>query len=107
MLNYQNYNAKLFYMPSLISTTEFCERYHIEYSFITSLEQSGLIHITKVEETPFIDTEAISELEKYVRLHYDLDINVQGIEAIIHLLQRVEEMKEEINALKNRLSIYE
>ncbi len=91
----------------LISTAEFCDHYHIEYSFITSLEQSGLIQITKVEETPFIDIDAINELEKYVRLHYDLNINLQGIEAIIHLLHRVEDMQEEIVALKNRLKIYE
>lgn len=94
-------------MQQLIPTTEFCDHYHIEYSFITSLEQSGLIQITKVEETPYIDINALDELEKYVRLHYDLDINLQGIEAIIHLLARMESMREEILELRNRLSLYE
>ena len=91
----------------LISTAEFCDHYHIEYSFITSLEQSGLIEIKKIEEIPFIDIDSINQLEKYMRLHYDLDINLQGIEAIIHLLNRVENMKQEIIELKNRLRIYE
>ena len=94
-------------MHNLISTTEFCEHYHIEYSFISSLEESGLLHITKVEESPFIDLDSVGELEKYVRLHYDLEINLQGIEAIIHLLRRVREMQEEIIELKNRLKVYE
>ena len=94
-------------MQHLISTTEFCDHYHIEYSFISSLEASGLIQITKVEETPFIETDRISELEKYIRLHYDLDINLQGIEAISHLLLRMEVMREEIVELKNRLKMYE
>jgi hypothetical protein len=42
-----------------------------------------------------------------VRLHYDLDINLEGIEAITYLLNRVKNMQAEIIALKNRLRLYE
>ena len=49
----------------------------------------------------------LSEIEKLVRLHYDLDINLEGIEAITYLLNRVKNMQAEIILLKNRLSIYE
>ena len=48
-----------------------------------------------------------SELEKFIRLYRDLEINPEGIDTIIHLLNRLEEMQEKINNLQNRLSIYE
>jgi hypothetical protein len=42
-----------------------------------------------------------------MRLHYDLDINLEGIEAITCLLDRVRSMQEEIRELRNRLGVYE
>jgi hypothetical protein len=42
-----------------------------------------------------------------MRLHYDLDINLEGIEAITSLLNRVKSMQEEIRELRNRLEGYE
>jgi hypothetical protein len=43
------------------------------------------------------------KLEKFVRLHYDLDINLEGIETINYLLERIEEMQKEIVNLRNKL----
>jgi chaperone modulatory protein CbpM len=37
-----------------------------------------------------------------IRLHNELEINVAGIEAITHLLERVEQMQEEMRRLRNR-----
>jgi chaperone modulatory protein CbpM len=95
-------------MPEhLISTDEFCTHYKVEYSFIDSLQQHGLIEITTIDEHSFIDHDHLKNVERLVRLHYDLDINLEGIEAITYLLNRVKDMQEEIIALKNRLSLYE
>ena len=95
-------------MPEhLISTDEFCTHYKVEYSFIDSLQQHGLIEITTIDEHSFIDHDHLKNVEKLVRLHYDLDINLEGIEAITYLLNRVKDMQDEIIALKNKLSIYE
>ena len=91
----------------LIPAAEFCEHHKVEYTFITALEKSGLIKITTIEQDSFIDTSELTELERFIRFHYDLDINLQGIEAIIHLLNRMQQMQEEIISLKNKLSIYE
>ena len=74
---------------------------------MNSLEQMGLIEITIIEQNRFIDTERLLDLEKFVRLHYELDINLEGIEAITYLLQKVKSLQEEINSLKNRLYLYE
>ncbi|MBA2250376.1 MAG: chaperone modulator CbpM [Chitinophagaceae bacterium] len=94
-------------MENLIPADDFCTYYKVEYSFINSLEEYGLIELIRTEKTKFIDINKLHDLEKLVRLHYDLDINLEGIEAITHLLQRVEDMQQEIILLRNKLSLYE
>jgi len=90
-----------------ILITEFCECHHIQYSFINSLNEFGLLEIKVIEENEYIDPEQLRELEKMMRLHYELDINMQGIDAIKHLLDRVSELQDEIRILRNRLKRYE
>jgi len=91
----------------LISVDEFCANHNIEISFISSMEQTGLIEITTIKEIGFINAEQLQQLEKFIRLYYDLDINLEGIETITHLLQRMNSMHDEILMLRNRLRLYE
>jgi MerR HTH family regulatory protein len=91
----------------LIALDEFCVNHGIEISFISSLHQTGLIEITTVKETGFIEADQLQQLEKFVRLYYDLDINLEGIETINHLLQRINSLHNEITELRNRLRLYE
>jgi hypothetical protein len=91
----------------LILAEEFCTYYKIQLSFINNLNQFGLIEITSVEEKPYIPQSQLQKLEQIIRLHDDLDINLEGIDAITHLLDRVKSLQAEIAGLKNRLSIYE
>jgi len=92
---------------NLIPADEFCTSHNIEISFISSLQEAGLIEISTVEETEYIHESQLNELEKIVRLYYEPDINLEGIETVIHLLQRINDMKDEITILKNRLRLYE
>ena len=85
----------------MIPAKDFCLYHNIEYSFIASLEDSGLITVTSVEESAFIPAEELDKLEKFVRLHYELEINIEGIETIYHLLQKIEQMQREILQLRN------
>ncbi|MCX6320345.1 MAG: MerR family transcriptional regulator [Bacteroidia bacterium] len=85
----------------------FCANHNIEISFISLLQQTGLIEITTVKETGFIDSNQLQQLEKIVRFYYELDINLEGIETITHLLKRVNSLQDEIIALRNRLRLYE
>jgi hypothetical protein len=91
----------------LIAVDEFCANHNIEVSFVRSLQQSGLIEITVVEECGFIDGDQLGSLEKFTRMHYDMDINLEGIETITHLLQQINSMHDEIISLRNRLRFYE
>ena len=90
-----------------IPATEFCMHYNVEYSFISSLQESGLIEITTIEEKGFIPSNQLQQLEKFVRLHNDLDINIAGIEAIAHLLDKVNTIQHEVAMLRSRLKLYE
>ena len=92
---------------NLISANEFCLHNNIEISFIQSLQEYGLVELTNIEETLFIDSGRLSEVEKMTRLHYDLNINLEGIDAIINLLRQLEMVQDEISLLRNKLRVYE
>jgi hypothetical protein len=91
----------------LIPAEEFCTYYNIDVSFIQSLEEFGLIEVTTVEERGFIAPDQLKDLEQFVRLYYDLGINLEGIDAITNILQKVRNLQHEIYQLRNRLYTYE
>jgi chaperone modulatory protein CbpM len=90
-----------------IPATEFCAGHQIELSFIRTLHESGLIETTILEGTLFLPSTELRELERLTRLHYEMDINLEGVEAISHLLRRVSDMQEEILSLRNKLRFYQ
>lgn len=92
---------------NLIAVNEFCINHNIEISFIISLQQYGLIEITTIKETEFIDAGQLQQLEKFMRFYFELDINLEGIETISHLLQRINALQAENTALRNSLRLYD
>ncbi len=92
---------------NLIAVNEFCKSYKIEISFISTLQKAGLIEFTTIEETIFVDAGQLPQLEKIVRFYYDMDINLEGIETITYLLQRIINLQNEVETLKNKLRFYE
>jgi len=91
----------------LIQVDTFCEFHNIEFSFISSLHEFGLIEITQQEEKYFIPESNLEWVEKLIRLHNDLHINLEGVEVVTFLLDRLKLQKDEITLLKNRLQFYE
>lgn len=94
-------------IDNLIAVNEFCVHHKIEISFINLLQQNGLIEISTIESNFFIEKEQLPQLEKFVRFYYDLDINLEGIETITYLLQRIEILQNEIIRLRNRLLFFD
>lgn len=96
-------------MPSeeLISIREFCTVHHIELSFIRHLHDAGLIGMTVRDDSFFVTAGELPVLEKFVRWHYELAINSEGIEALSHVLERMARLLDENRALRNRLRRYE
>jgi hypothetical protein len=91
----------------LIPAKEFCSSHDVEVSFIYTLQQYGLLEITTIEETTYLAANQLPLAERITRLYSELGINIEGIDAIKHLLKKVEDMQDEIMVLKNRLSLYE
>ncbi len=91
----------------IISLETFCSFYQVERSFIETLESHGLISISYRENQRFILRDEVAELEKYSRLYYELNINVPGIDALNHLLEKIKQLQQEAESLRARLRIYE
>ncbi|SFJ32908.1 chaperone modulator CbpM [Olleya namhaensis] len=91
----------------LISITTFCTHYNVPTTFINQLEDYELIEIVVSEQDQYIKVTQINEVEKMMRLHYDLNINLEGLDAVYNLLKRVETLQSEITSLNNKLRLYE
>jgi hypothetical protein len=91
----------------LIPANEFCISHDIEISFINDLHDNGLIDIEVFDESIYIYPEQLSQLEKISHFYYDLGINLEGIETVNYLLDRLDQMQHQILSLQNRLRLYE
>jgi len=91
----------------IIPLETFCSHYQVEKTFIETLESHGLISISYRENQGFILRDEVVELEKYSRMYYELNINVPGIDALQHLLERIKQLQQESDQLRARLRIYE
>jgi hypothetical protein len=88
---------------NLIAASVFCSSHNIEYGFINSLRQYGLIEVTTAGEELFINSDDLNKLEQFTRFYYDMQINLEGIEVVDHLLQQLQNQQREIVALRNKL----
>lgn len=91
----------------LISADDFCTHHRVEVSFLQSLQDYGLVALTTVQEALFLHPDQLTTVEKFVRLHYDLEVNFEGLDVIGHLLQRMETLQQKMTLLENRLRFRE
>lgn len=92
---------------NLISIQQFCAQYEIPVTFINALHEYELIEIIVTENKNYLKEAQIDRIEKMIRLHYDLEINLEGIHVIDNLLDRLDNLQSQITTLNNRLKFYE
>ncbi|WP_318639909.1 chaperone modulator CbpM [Flavobacterium ardleyense] len=92
---------------NLILIEQICRHYEIEPDFIVSLNSYGLIEIIELEQNKYLKLQEMTMIEKMIRMHYDLQINIEGIDAISHLLNKIENLQFELQSVQNRLRIYD
>jgi len=92
---------------NFIPVNRLCANYEVERSFFSELDEFGLIEIHQVENTYCISEDGISVVEKIIRIHQDLNINLEGVDAVLNLLEKINDLQEELNSVKNRLRLYE
>lgn len=91
---------------NLIIIKDYCDKRNIDAVFFHRLEEEGLIEVQIVEGEKYIDEEQLPDLERYIRWHYDLAVNVEGIDVIRNLLLRIDNLQNEMNELRKRLHLY-
>ena len=60
-----------------------------------------------LEDDEFLEPEQLPLIEKMIRMHYDLKINLEGIDAIYHLLNKIEVLQQNLTAAQNKLRVFE
>lgn len=87
-----------------ISVEQCCIYYSIETSFVQQLDEHGLIELIRSGQEIYIEFDQLPDLEKYMRMHYDLHINLEGLHAIKHLLHQIQTLQTEMKKLHGGLS---
>jgi len=82
-------------MSDRISREELVKIYNIEISFFDSLEESGLVKTQHDNEVKYLLYEELPAFEKFANWHYDLEINLPGLEVIHRLLNKLEKLQED------------
>lgn len=91
----------------LIAITEYCKYSTVEAEFINLLKGEGLIEVQIVSGEESIAVEQMPLLEQYARWYYEMEINLEGIDVIRHMLERVKKLQNEIDELETKLRLYE
>tara|TARA_R110000868_G_scaffold326924_1_gene587923 strand:+ start:219 stop:515 length:297 start_codon:yes stop_codon:yes gene_type:complete len=91
----------------LISIQQICIHYNIPNTFINALHDYELIEIVSTNKTQYVSITEIKNIEKLIRFHYELEINLEGMNAILNLLNKIESLQNEINKLNNKLNFYQ
>lgn len=90
-----------------ILISHYIKNSQIEDSFVERLHEFGLINYEEKQQEHFIDERDINEIERMFRLHKDLGINFEGLDAIKQILKRVRRMEKEMDLLQKKLRLYE
>jgi chaperone modulatory protein CbpM len=88
---------------NLIRIEYFCEQYNVELAFVNSLQEFGLINVSVVEDSKYLSHEDLKEIEKMIRLHYELGINMEGIDVISNLLNQIADLQQELTVARNKI----
>jgi len=90
----------------LIAVKEFCIHHNIGREFIINLHNNELIELVTVKRTLYIPETGLQLLEKIIRMHNELQINIEGIQTILQLLSSIDKKEKELTSLRNQLSFY-
>lgn len=91
----------------LIIVDVFCKECHVEITLIEELQDFGLIEIIEDNGFKYIHSNHLKQVEKIIKFHTELNINKEGIEVVLNLLDRLNERNQQVKLLRDKLNIYE
>ncbi len=94
---------KLSYIP----VDTLCTHYQIEHSFVMHLSNMELIEVQTIDQAYCIHEEQLGHLERIIRLQQDLNIDLDSLDVVLHLVQKVESLQQELSEARSRLRWFE
>lgn len=91
----------------LILLGELCSHYSVEISFFEEVEQHGLLQVLTIADQRYVAMDQLSHVERIIRLHQDLQVNLEGIDVIFNLLERIDSLEQRLKERDSRLGVYE
>ena len=91
----------------LIIVDVFCKECRIELTLIEELADFGLIEIVKNNGLKYIHSNHLKQVERVIQFHNELNINKEGIEVILNLLERLSLQNQQVRLLQDKLNLYE
>lgn len=91
-------------MSERISREELVQIYNIEITFFDELVDSGLLNIETENEIHYLMYEDLPTFERFANWHYDLEINLPGLEVINSMLQKMKNLNQINRELMQKLS---
>jgi len=79
-----------------IPLKKLCTHYKVEMSFFNHLDDFGFITIETIEQSYYVHKDETNAIEKIIRMHQELDINFEGIDTILNLLEKIKALQIEL-----------
>ncbi|MEC5158318.1 chaperone modulator CbpM [Chryseobacterium sp. MP_3.2] len=92
-------------MSNRISREKLVEIYGIEINFFNALQDSGLVKTESENQITYLLFEELPAFEKFTNWHYDLEVNLAGLEVLNHLLQKIDDLQAENRRLNRTVNL--
>lgn len=92
---------------NLVLVEQCCSLYEIEYSFMDALNDHGLIEIVVQKNKEYISIDQLRDVERAIRFHHDLNINVEAMDVISNLLQQINDLQQSLRIAQNKLNVFD
>lgn len=93
-------------MPSnIIPRDEVARRFAIQRRVLVRYESRGLVHLLQEGEVEGYSPDELARLRTIVSLQRDLGVNLNGVEAILHLRAQVDDLYRHLREVAERFEI--
>lgn len=90
-----------------VQVLHLCNLYHTEITFFTDLDDKGLIEIVNLEDDLYVHQDKLHQVDRIIRIHRELNVNIEGVDVVMNLLEKVDKLQIELQRMQSRLSLYE
>jgi chaperone modulatory protein CbpM len=87
-----------------ISILDVCAYCHVEATLLRDFAGFGLFEINVREQAEFIAADEIRKIKKIIDLYRGLGVNKEGIEIILDMRDRIQDMERELAMLRHRVN---